>query len=120
MCDSVHTALRSPMFAKSLPVPLLSLQIKRQLRKGVSPVQSELRECCLEPSPTKPSPKLVLCTLGWPAQLGSSVALSQAGELRHCCEDAWGDRLAPAAPSLPTASIPSSAQVQEEENSPSC
>lgn len=57
MCDSVHIALCSPMFAKSLPVQLLSLQIKRQLRKGVSPVQSELGECCLEPPPTKPSPK---------------------------------------------------------------
>lgn len=51
MCDSVHTALCSPMFAKSLPVQLLSLQIKRQLHEAVSSVQRELRECCLEPLP---------------------------------------------------------------------
>lgn len=80
MCDSVHIALCSPMFAKSLPVQLLSLQIKRQLRKGVPPVQSEVGERCLESSRTKPSPKSA--TL-YPGPAGP------AGE-QHGFPPAWG------------------------------
>lgn len=85
MCDSVHIALCSPMFAKSLPVQLLSLQIKRQLRKGVSPVRSELGECCLEPSPTKPSPKS--------GTLHAGLA-GPAGE-QHGSHPGWGAAPAP-------------------------
>lgn len=45
------------MFAASPPVPPLSLQTPRQLPAGGSPAWCELRECCLHPAPTKPSPK---------------------------------------------------------------
>lgn len=45
----------------------------------------------LSPLPQRPPPSLVVCTPSRPAQPGSSVALTQAGELPHCCEDARGD-----------------------------
>lgn len=87
------------MFAKSLPVQLLSLQIKRQLHEAVSSVQRELRECCLEPLPN----------LG----LGSWSVCEAADLLPYCHEDTRGDTQHQLF-CQPRASLPSAGVQQEE------